>query len=149
MGRIFRRRDAGLSGGWRSGLEKVISVELKRKNVAFWYEKLTIPFLQPAKPRKYTPDFYILANGIVLETKGRFITEDRKKHLLVQEQHPDIDLRFVFSRSASRISKQSQTTYAKWCETHGFQYADKSVPEAWLREPPNKRSLAAIKALLH
>jgi hypothetical protein len=45
-----------------------------------------------------------------------------------------LDIRFVFNYSKSRISKKSSTTYAMWCEKHGFQYADKSIPAEWLKE---------------
>lgn len=112
----------------------------------FRFEELSIPFWV-AETRKYTPDF-ILPNGIIIETKGRFITADRKKHLLVKAQHSDLDIRFVFSRSANRISKQSRTTYAQWCESKGFKYADKRIPEAWLRETVNNKSLLAIQHLM-
>lgn len=82
---------------------------------------------------KYTPDF-ILPNGIIIETKGRFVTADRKKHKLIKEQHPEHDIRFVFSNSRARISKTSKTTYAMWCEKLGFLFADKLIPLAWLKE---------------
>jgi hypothetical protein len=89
--------------------------------------------VKPEKKAKYTPDF-LLPNGIIVETKGRFLTEDRQKHLLIQAQHPELDIRFVFSNSRARISKASSTTYAMWCEKHGFRYADKLIPQAWLME---------------
>jgi hypothetical protein len=69
------------------------------------------PYITPATPHKYCPDFR-LPNGIYIETKGRFETADRKKHLLIKEQHPELDIRFVFTRSKSTISKTSKTTYA-------------------------------------
>lgn len=139
--------DPGLKHGWRSGLEETIGGQLRERKIPFTFEGLVIPFTQPVKPRKYTPDFPLLHNGIIVESKGRFVTADRQKHLLIQQQHPDLDIRFVFSRSSMRISKQSQTTYAKWCRDKGFLFADKLIPEAWLREPPNTRSLRAIAAL--
>ena len=83
--------------------------------------------------RKYTPDFR-LPNGIIVETKGRFISDDRKKHLLVQQQHPDLDIRFVFSNSKAKLNKGAKSTYADWCIKHGFLYADKTIPEEWLNE---------------
>lgn len=70
---------------------------------------------------------------LVIETKGRFTATDRKKHLLIKAQHPDLDIRFLFQRSASRLSKKSKTTYADWCRKHGFQFADKVVPDEWLK----------------
>lgn len=113
----------------------------------YTYESLTIPFVQPTKPRKYTPDYVITSNGIIIESKGRFVTADRQKHLLVKTQYPDLDIRFVFSNSRQRISKQSATTYGIWAEQKGFKYADKRVPTSWLVESPNLVSLAAIARL--
>jgi hypothetical protein len=122
--------------GFRSGLEDKVADELKAGGHKFEYEKLKIAYVKPARKANYTPDFVILGNGVIIETKGRFLTEDRQKHLLVKDQHPSLDIRFVFSSSKTRISKTSKTTYGMWCETHGFQYADKSIPTAWLHEPP-------------
>lgn len=116
-------------------------------HVDYTYESLTIPFVQPTKPRKYTPDYVITSNGIIIESKGRFVTADRQKHLLVKTQYPDLDIRFVFSNSRQRISKQSATTYGIWAEQKGFKYADKRVPTSWLVESPNLVSLAAIARL--
>src|SRR6266699_2293008 len=105
------RQSAGLKHGWRSGLEELVIAQLAANGVRYEYEQVVIEFLQPSKPRKYTPDFLLLDNGIIIETKGRFVTADRQKHLLVQAQHPALDIRFVFSNTRQRISKQSQTTY--------------------------------------
>ncbi len=95
---------------------------------------MVIRYTKPESNHRYTPDFP-LPNGIIIETKGRFLPADRQKHLLVKAQHPEKDIRFVFTRSKTPISKGSKTTYADWCEKNGFRYADKTVPEAWLREP--------------
>lgn len=126
-------RQVSLKYGFRSGLEEAIAEDLTSKGVGFTYEEETITYIKPEKPSKYTPDF-VLANGIIIESKGRFLTEDRQKHLLIQKQHPQLDIRFVFSNSRAKISKRSKTTYSDWCEKHGFQYADKVIPDAWLKE---------------
>lgn len=123
----------GISEGYRSGLEEVVSEQLTKAGISFEYETTKIDYIKPVTKHKYTPDF-ILTNGIIVETKGRFVTADRKKHLLIKEQHPSLDIRFVFSRSKTPISKQSKTTYADWCEKNGFKYADKLIPNAWLNE---------------
>lgn len=128
------RKAHALKNGYRSGLEERIAQELKALGISFEYESTKIKFLQPAKQRTYTPDF-ILPNGIIIETKGRFITADRQKHLMIKEQHPDLDIRFVFQNCNTKISKKSKTTYAMWCEKNGFLYADKSIPLAWIKEP--------------
>lgn len=110
-----------------------MSRQLEAHNIPFEYETFKVPYITPAKPHKYTPDFK-LPNGIIVETKGRFLTADRQKHLLIKEQHPELDIRFVFSNSKTKISKVSKTTYADWCIKYGFQYADKLIPLDWLKE---------------
>ncbi|WEM05509.1 endonuclease [Ralstonia phage BOESR1] len=132
--------------GVRSGLEEKVCKDLRDKGVAYEYEAVKVPYITPAKPHTYTPDI-ILPNGIVVELKGHYIPEDRAKQLLVKKQNPDLDIRFVFSNSKSRITKRSQTTYADWCRKNGFVFADKEIPNEWTEEPPNERSLAALKKL--
>ncbi|EMF8795618.1 endodeoxyribonuclease [Pseudomonas aeruginosa] len=136
--------DPGLKYGFRSGLEEKIAAELQAKGVDVQYEALQIGYTKPARQAKYSPD-WILPNGIVVETKGRFVVEDRQKHLIIKEQHPGLDVRFVFSNSRTRISKNSKTTYAMWCEKYGFLFADKSIPEAWLKEPHCPERWAALE----
>lgn len=119
--------------GFRSGLEERIAEKLSNEGVDFKYEEVVIQYMKPASKHKYTPDF-VLPNGIIIETKGRFLQGDRMKHLLVKEQHPELDIRFIFSNSRSRISKVSKTTYGSWCEKYGFKYADKTIPLQWLEE---------------
>lgn len=121
------------AAGHRSGLEDTLAEELLEAGVPFGYESEKISYRKPEKPAKYTPDF-ILPNGIIIEGKGRFLQIDRAKHLLIRDQHPELDIRFVFSRSAAKISKASKTTYASWCEKHGFKYADVHIPKAWILE---------------
>jgi len=122
----------GLKHGYRSGLEDKVSKQLQESGVSFEYETLKIQY-EVNETRRYTPDF-ILPNGIIIETKGRFVAADRKKHLLIQQQHSHLDIRFVFSNSRAKLSKGAKSTYAEWCEKHGFLYADKEIPEEWLRE---------------
>jgi len=126
--------EVGKKYGFRSGLEEVVAKQLSAGGVSFEYEEHTIRYTKPAKPSRYTPDF-ILPNGIIIETKGRFVTSDRQKHLYIQEEHPSLDIRFVFSNSRTRINKRSKTTYAMWCEKHGFLYADCTIPQEWIDEP--------------
>jgi hypothetical protein len=122
----------GIKYGYRSGLESKVSAQLNEAGVSFEYETFKIEY-QVNETRKYTPDFR-LPNGIIVETKGRFVAADRKKHLLVQQQHPDLDIRFVFSNSKAKLNKGAKSTYADWCIKHGFLYADKTIPEEWLSE---------------
>ena len=124
---------AGFKYGYRSGLEDRISEQLKALSVPVKYEEFKIKY-QVNEVRTYTPDFE-LPNGIIIESKGRFVVADRKKHLLIKKQHPDLDIRFVFSNSRAKINKGSKTTYGMWCDKHGFLYADKLIPEEWIKWP--------------
>lgn len=104
----------------------------------FGYECEKIAFVKPAKTAKYNPDFIITkrdGSKMYIEAKGRFLTADRQKHLLIRDQHPELDIRFLFQNANGKIGKTSNTTYAKWCESKGFKYADKSkLPKEWLQE---------------
>ncbi len=133
MKNLRTSKQVGKYLGFRSGLEEKIAEQLTALGESFSFEETKIEYLKPARKAKYTPDF-VLSNGIIIETKGRFLTDDRQKHLLIKEQHPNLDIRFVFSSSNARISKTSKTTYAMWCEKHGFQYADKLIPLDWIKE---------------
>lgn len=119
------------SDGYRSGLEKRIADCLVKDKVKFEYEKTKLKYTKTSH-HTYTPDF-VLPNGIIIEAKGRFTSQDRQKHLLVKEHHPKLDIRFVFSNSKSKLYKGSKTTYGDWCDKNGFKYADKLIPKGWLK----------------
>lgn len=124
-------------GTYRSGLEESVNDQLQGHNINGLYEQYYLNYTVPASDHRYTPDF-ILPNGIIIETKGVWDAEDRKKHLLIKSQHPDLDIRFVFTRSKSPLYKGSKTTYGSFCEKNGIKYADKKIPEEWLKEPKKK-----------
>lgn len=140
----FKRSNRGagkaprLANGFRSGLEKRVADDLEARGTPFQYEQLKISYSVPERQAKYTPDF-VLGNGVIVEAKGVFDVEDRAKHLLVKEQHPELDIRFVFQRASQPIRKGSPTTYAAWCAKHGFTWAEKLIPPAWAKEQPNGR----------
>jgi len=119
--------------GFKSGLEENVSSQIADRGLSVEYECEEVSYIIPASEHTYHPDFR-LPNGIRVETKGRFVLADRKKHLLVKQQHPELDIRFVFTNSKNKINKKSKTTYADWCEKNGFKYADKVIPEEWFSE---------------
>lgn len=128
----FTTKQVAAKYGFRSGLEMKIDESLKNQGIDGEYEQHIIQYTKPETHHKYHPDFK-LPNGIFIETKGRFLTDDRKKHLLIKAQHPELDIRFLFQNSKTKISKASKTTYADWCIKHGFQFADKEIPSDWLK----------------
>lgn len=131
------KRQAAKALGYRSGLEQTMSTlfqEVYGQPVDYETEK--IQYVVPASNHKYTPDFK-LPNGIYIETKGRFMPADMKKHLLIKQQHPDLDIRFIFQNPNSTNSKRTKTTYANFCEKHGFRYCsyrDTDTIISWARE---------------
>lgn len=137
--RKSKTMEAALRHGYRSGLEKDCSSYLRKKKVKFEYELHKIAWVDN-NDRTYTPDF-VLENGIIVETKGRFVTSDRQKHKKIKKQYGDrYDIRFLFSNPNAKLSKVSSTTYAKWCTINGFLWAKgPEVPQEWLDEP-NKES---------
>lgn len=127
-----KNRFRGIKEGYRSGIELDVAEHLNKLGVLFTYEKEKIKWID-MKVRTYTPDF-VLQNGIIIETKGRFIASDRRKHLEIKKQYPDFDIRFVFSNSRAKLYKGAKSSYGDWCKKNGFKYADKLIPKDWLKE---------------
>jgi len=125
-------RANAIKHGYRSGFEHKVSDQLKEQKIKFGYEDTIINYIKPETTHKYTIDF-TLPNGILVETKGRWVIEDRKKHLLIKQQHPELDVRIVFQSAKTKIRKGSKTTYGDWCDKHGIVWAEKNVPESWLK----------------
>ena len=136
MGSKSKARQAALKYGYRSGLEEKISKEIKEAGHTLRYENMKVSYQKPAST--YTPDF-LLDNGIVIETKGRFVGADRTKHLLIKKQRPELDIRFVFNNPNAKLSKTSKTTYGQWCDRHGFEYSKGSIPAEWFEEKINEQ----------
>jgi len=129
----FKRSKRVKTDPYRSNFERTIAENLKVIRIPIEYETIKLAYITPAIPHKYTPDF-ILPNGIVIEAKGRLKAADRKKMILVREQNPTKDIRFVFQRAKNTISKSSKTTYAMWAEKNGFQWAQGTIPIDWINE---------------
>jgi predicted nuclease of restriction endonuclease-like RecB superfamily len=132
---------------YRSKIEGEIAKQLRNNKISFDYEPSwgKVVYTVPSKNSVYNPDFYITTRTgktIIIEVKGIWVYEDRYKHLLLRQQHPELDIRFVFSSSKNRIRKGSKTTYRDICEGKGrgpfkgvvWHYADKKIPKEWLEE---------------
>lgn len=53
-----------------------------------------------------------------------------------------MDIRFVFQNPKNKLYKRSKTTYADWCDKHGFKWATKVIPSSWFKE--RKKSLVGL-----
>jgi predicted nuclease of restriction endonuclease-like RecB superfamily len=126
----------GIKHGYRSGLEDKLSKQIKTAGLEVYYETDKIKYQVPPRQAKYTPDFRLPKDGgfFYVEAKGIWDVKDRQKHLLIQEQYPEIDIRFVFSNSNNKLYKGSKSTYASFCDKHRLQWAHKTIPDEWLTE---------------
>ena len=117
---------------FRSKFEESVAKELRLLKQRIRYEKMSIKYAVQMF-RIYKPDF-VLNNGIIIEAKGWLRPSDRTKHLLIKEQYPDLDIRFLFQNANNLLRKGSKTRYCDWCDKHGFLYAHKEIPKQWLTE---------------
>ena len=140
---LHKARRMAIKYGYRSGLEHQLSLYLDEHKVKYDYENIKIEWEDLAY-RTYTPDF-ILYNGIIIETKGRFLAADRRKHIAIKKQHPKLDIRFVFTNSRAKLSKGAKSSYAEWCIKNGFRYYDRIIPEDWLKEKGKNKHPTFIK----
>jgi hypothetical protein len=86
-----------------------------------------------------------LDNGIFIESKGLFDNEDRRKHQEIRKQHPELDIRLVFSNAQAKLYKGSKTRYSGWCEKHGFKWAHRVIPLEWLTEKGRHTNTTLVK----
>ena len=111
---------------FRSKFEKDTALSLQREGVNFEYETMRIKYKRLCV---YTPDF-IFDNGVIIEAKGYFKPSDRTKHILIKQQ-TDHDIRFLFQNAYNTLTKNSNTTYADWCDRYGFLWCHKRIPTEW------------------
>ena len=136
----FKQFKAARKYGYRSGLEVKISDYLKELKVDFGYECVKIEWEDLAY-RTYTPDF-VLPNGIIIETKGMFTAADRRKHLAIKRQHPNLDIRFVFETvdvsyvRVLSLPTESGVTSMDFCATHVSFQKNGSKKKARTNIPP-------------
>lgn len=103
----------------------------KKAPIRIEYETERVPYIVE---KKYVPDFIVTrpdGSKIYIESKGRFLLEDRQKMLAVKEQHPDKTFALLFQRNLP-ITKGSSTLYSDWAEHHGFLWAINELPLVWL-----------------
>lgn len=126
--RIRQHKTKGLTV--RSGFEAKIVEQLRKRKVKFEYETLKLKYVVPESTHTYTPDIQ-LSNGIIVECKGIWSAQDRKKMVLVKQQHPELDIRMLFMRN-QLLRKNAKTKYSDFCDKNNIVWAEKEIPEEWL-----------------
>ena len=132
---------------YRSGYEKQVAMHLTNKGGKFQYEPFELGYYIPITGicdkcgsdqvlvyRRYIPDF-VLSNGLIIESKGKFTSIDRTKMLRVIEWNPDQDIRMLFMRD-NYLTRKKITRYSSWASKHGVAHAVSSkgeVPKDWMK----------------
>ena len=132
--------------GMRSKFEKRVAKELDDAGVDYGYEEYSYEYEEPLRKNRakcgecgsttlvrtgwYTPDFF-LANGTIIECKGRWTAADRRKMLAIEEAH-GLGIKMLFMRD-NRIHKNSSTFYSDWCMENNMDFAIGSPDEEWLK----------------
>ena len=113
---------------FRSKFEATIAKSLNANKIPYDYEKIDLEYCIIGS---YKPDF--IFKNFIVEAKGYFSPEDRRKMLAVKEKHPSLDIRFCFQNAKTKLSrgKKRSLTYAQWAERHGFLWSHGSIPEEW------------------
>lgn len=84
---------------------------------SYEYEPIKLTYTIEAT---YLPDFVDRENWHIVEAKGLFDPADRRKLLAVKKANPDYTIELWFTNPSKPINKGSKTTYADWCDKHGF-----------------------------
>ena len=119
---------------YRSKLEQRVAQSIESDGFECEYESVEIRYTIHSRNARYTPDF-LLPKENLDEIKSLWDATDRRKQALVRAAHPELDIRLVFANPWNRISKQSDTTYADYCDKMGWKYAKGRVPSSWMEEP--------------
>lgn len=120
----------------RSNLEVKLSAILTDAGCPWEYEVTKIPYTVPQTDHNYTVDFTV-GKKLLIEGKG-YLSDyrERQKYVLLKDQHPDLDLRFVFD-NPNKLCGGTKMTHAKWAEKYGFTYCsikDTEIIAEWISE---------------
>ena len=109
-----------------SRFEAEVARKLDELGLSWEYEPCRIPW-QPAV-RYYKPDFKVtFPDGTerYIEVKGYFDPAMRSKMAQIREQHPDLDIAFLFMNDRAKITRAgNSTTYKEWAMKHGYPCVD-------------------------
>lgn len=114
---------------YKSGFERSIVANLKSRGVKFRYESKQVPYVLS---RTYHPDFEMVDHGFFVEAKGLLDRDSRTKMIAVKQQHPELDIRFVFMNADKKVPGLKQS-HGEWATKNGFIWANERIPDEWLK----------------
>jgi hypothetical protein len=106
---------------------------LDKRGVAYEYEPCKFPYVVE---RGYVPD--LLIGNIYIEVKGYFRQDAQRKMRSMKQQHPDLDIRFLFQKASSTVQGAkrrkdgTKMTCKEWAVKYGFEWAEGEIPEEWI-----------------
>jgi len=123
-----------------SKAEVIFAQQCDKLKIPWMYEPEKWDWVPPIK--KYTPDFKIMRKDgsfFYVEFKGYFRSEDKTKMIAIKKQYPHLDVRFVFADASKPVEGAkprkdgTKLSNAEWCERYGYLWADKFMPDEWLK----------------
>lgn len=118
---------------FKSKWEIEVAKQIEEYGLPIEYECDKIVYIVPESKHTYNPDFRI-AKDVWIESKGKWTSEDRRKHILLREQHPDLKIYIVFQNANQKIRKGSKTSYGDWATKHGIEWSHKKIKQEWLQK---------------
>lgn len=118
----------------RSKYEARVAADLLERGIHPHYEEVRLPY---EVPRIYVADFAPRTPSgrqVIIEAKGYFPLEDRRKVLEMVRANPAIDFRLLFQKASTKVRRGAKLTYAGWADKHGIPWAEGLVPDAWLED---------------
>ena len=123
----------------RSKLEENFEYLLNDLEVKYKYEDTKLTYIVPESKHTYLID-WSLPNNIYVETKGYLSDhKERSKYILIKEQYPELDLRFVFM-DCNKLCGGAKYSHGTWATKQGFKYCsikDYEIIKEWLNETSN------------
>jgi len=120
----------------RSKLEENFEYLLNDLEVKYKYEDTKLTYIVPESKHTYLID-WSLPNNIYVETKGYLSDhKERSKYILIKEQYPNLDLRFVFM-DCNKLCGGAKYSHGTWATKQGFKYCsikDYEIIKEWLNE---------------
>ena len=123
-----------------SAAEIKCAKDMEERGIPWEYEPEK--WLWNPPPKKYNVDFKVTRDDgsvLYIEYKGYFRTEDKVKMIAIKKQHPERDVRMIFTHpekpveGATKRKDGTKLSNAEWATKNGYLYAEKVIPDEWLK----------------
>ena len=93
----------------------------------------SIEYINCKKTKVFVPRF-VMSDGMIVESVSYLLKQDCRKYLLLREQYPNLDIRFIFESADKYVSGGDGLTLAEWAASNKFHWANKLFPLEWMIE---------------